>query len=241
MAPDRAVFKIQRFDPEVDASPYFDTYTVPIRERMTVLEALFEILDNHDGSVAFRSSCRGAVCGSDALYINGRFRLACNTAIAPLLPQEITISPLPYMRVIKDLVVDQDPFWRAYELIRPYLINPKTAPERERYQSPRDRKYIDEMLNCILCAACYSSCPMIWSDPEFLGPAQILKAHRFVADSRDMGERERVKILNQENGVWRCHTVFNCTEACPKNIPITYSIQALKRRSIANRLKFWQR
>src|SRR3990172_3110801 len=185
MAQDRAIIKIQRFDPEVDAAPYFDSYAIPLRKGMTVLDGLFEVLDQEDGSLAFRASCRGAICGSDAMYINGAFRLACNTAIAPLLPQDITISPLPYMRVIKDLVVDQEPFWAAYERIRPYLINPQTAPERERYQSPKDRKRIDEMLDCIRCTACYSSCPMTWSDQVWLGPAALLKAYRFNADSRD--------------------------------------------------------
>lgn len=241
MAQDRAIIKVQRFDPEVAQQPYFESYTIPLRAGMTVLEGLLDVLDQQDGSLAFRSSCRGAVCGSDAVYINGAFRLACNTAIAPLLPQEITVSPLPYMRVIKDLVVDMDPFWAAYEFIRPFLINPETAPERERHQSPKDRKHIDEMLDCILCAACYSSCPMVWSDQQFLGPAAILKAYRFVGDSRDIGERERVKVLDHENGVWRCHTVFNCAEACPKKINPTWSIEALKRRSMVNRLKFWQR
>ncbi len=241
MALDRAIIKVQRFDAEVDPAPYFDSYTIPLRKGMTVLEGLLEVLDQQDGSLAFRSSCRGAVCGSDAVYINGAFRLACNTAIAPLLPQEITVSPLPYMRVIKDLVVDMDPFWAAYDFIKPYLINPETAPERERYQSPKDRRHIDEMLDCILCAACYSSCPMVWSDQEFLGPAAILKAYRFVGDSRDKGERERIKKLDQENGVWRCHTVFNCAEACPKKINPTWSIEALKRQGVVNRLKFWQR
>lgn len=241
MPQDSAIFKIQRYDPEVDALPYFTTYSVSLRKGMTVLEGLLDILDQQDGSLAFRASCRGAVCGSDSMYINGAFRLACNTAIAPLLPREITISPLPYMRIVKDLVVDMDPFWTAYERIKPYLINPETAPERERHQSAKDRKHIDEMLDCILCASCYSSCPMVWSDSEFLGPAAFLKAYRFVGDSRDQGQRERIKAVGHENGVWRCHTVFNCTEACPKKINVTWSIEALKRRSIVNRLKFWQR
>ena len=241
MAQDRAIIKIQRFDPEVDAAPYFDSYAIPLRKGMTVLDGLFEVLDQQDGSLAFRASCRGAICGSDAMYINGAFRLACNTAIAPLLPQEIVVSSLPYMRVIKDLVVDMEPFWRAYEFIKPYLINPETAPDRERRQSPKARKHFDEMLDCILCAACYSSCPMTWSDPAWLGPAALLKAYRFVGDTRDKGERDRIRVLDQENGVWRCHTIFNCHEACPKKINVTYSIEALKRRGIQNRLKFWQR
>lgn len=241
MAQDRATFKIQRFDPAVDTAPYFDTYTIPLRKGLTVLEGLFDVLDDQDGSLAFRYCCRGAVCGSDALYINGAFRLACNTPVAPLLPREITVSPLPYMRVIKDLVVDMDPFWAAYERIKPYLINPETAPERERHQTPQQRQHIDEMLDCILCAACYSSCPMTWSDPQFLGPAAFVKAYRFMGDSRDRGERERLPLLGSENGVWRCHTIFNCAEACPKKINPTWSIEALKRRSIVNRLKFWRR
>jgi succinate dehydrogenase / fumarate reductase iron-sulfur subunit len=241
MAEERATFRIQRFDPQHDQSPHTETFYVPLRKGMTVLEGLLDIVDSQDGSLAFRYSCRGAICGSDAMYINGAFRLACETQIASLLPGEVHISPLPYMKVIKDLVVDQEPFFRAYERIKPFLINEEPPPEKERLQTPEQRKQIDEMIDCILCASCYSSCPMHWTDSEFLGPAALLKAYRFVGDSRDRGERERIKVVDSENGVWRCHTVFNCTEACPKKINLTWSIQALKRRSLINRLKFWQR
>jgi len=232
-------FKVLRFDPDSGEEPRFDYYDVPVREGQTVLEGLFYILDKLDGSLAFRYSCRGAVCGSCAMYINGAHRLACGTQIASLNADTITISPLPNMPVIRDLVVDMTSFFENYERVRPYLIRKTPPPEKEHLQSPAQRKEIDEMTNCILCASCYSACPMVWTDKRYLGPAALVKAYRFVADSRDEGTKERLEIVADEHGVWRCHTIFNCAEACPKKINGTYSIQQLKKRAMLQRLKFW--
>lgn len=237
-----AVMKVFRFDPDKDKEAYYDTYRFNARPGMTVLEGLFEVLDHLDSSLAFRYSCRGAICGSCAMYINGSYRLACGTQMAPLMEAsgEVVVSPLPHLPIIRDLVVDMTQFFEKYEAVRPYLIERGKTPEKEILQSPKQRKKFDEMLDCILCACCYSSCPTVWTDKEYLGPAALLKAYRFVADSRDHGAKERLALVNSEDGAWRCHTIFNCAEACPKNINPTYSIQHLKRLATWQRLKFWE-
>jgi succinate dehydrogenase/fumarate reductase iron-sulfur protein len=221
-------FKIQRFDPEVDRAPHFDTFKVEIAGSMSVLEALFYILENLDGTLSFRYSCRGAVCGSCAMYINGRNRLACQTLIKTLRTRVITVSPLPHQPIIKDLVVEMDRFFEKYERIKPYLTNNSAPPLKERLQSIKQRARIDEMINCILCGACYSACSLAATDAEFLGPAALTKAYRFLADSRDSAQKERLAEVKGEHGAYRCHTLFNCGEVCPKKIVPTYSIQKLK-------------
>jgi len=225
-------FKIERFDPDVNKTPHFETYEVDAGKEMSVLEALFYILENLDGSLAFRYSCRGAVCGSCAMRINGKIRLACQTLIKTLKSKTITISPLPHLPIIKDLVVDMDRFFEKYKKIKPYLICDSTLPEKEIIQSKKDRQKIDEMINCILCGSCYAACTVSALDREFLGPAALTKAYRFVADSRDRAKSERLQMVGGEHGVFRCHTIFNCAQACPKNIVPTYSIQKLKGASI---------
>ena len=197
---------------------------------MTVLEAIFEVLEKQDGSIAFRYACRGAICGSCAMFINGSHRLACGTQVTSLNTTEITISPLPHLPLIKDLAVDMTPFFDNYEAIKPYLIANTPPPEKERLQSPDQRKAIDEAIDCILCGICYSSCPVVWTNKDYLGPSALLKAYRFVADSRDEGLKERLATVGTEKGVWRCHTIFNCSEACPKGINPTNAIQQLKKR-----------
>ena len=236
----KAEFRIMRFDPDDGEQPYFDHYEVPLRDGLTVLEGLFYVLDKLDGSIAFRYACRGAICGSCAMYINGAYRLACATQIADLKGQ-VTITPLPNMPVIKDLVVDMSSFFENYERIKPYLIRKTGVSETEHIQSPQQRKVFDEMTNCILCASCYSSCPMVWTDQKYIGPAAFVKAYRYVADSRDEGKKERLGIVADEHGVWRCHTIFNCAEACPKKINGTYSIQQLKKMASAQKLRFWEK
>ncbi|MEW5933334.1 MAG: succinate dehydrogenase iron-sulfur subunit [Bacillota bacterium] len=222
-------FTVFRFDPEVDREPRYSTYQVPVGEGTTLLEALLWIVDNVDGSLSFRYACREAICGACAMFVNGKHRLACKTQIKDLRADEVVVHPLPHLPIIKDLVVDMSGFWEKYRAVRPYLIA-EGLGEREFYQSHADRQAIDEMLNCILCACCYSSCPMVWTNPKYLGPAALLKAYRFAGDTRDKGGLERLKLVAGEDGVWRCHTVFNCAEACPKDINITWSIQALKRK-----------
>ena len=238
-AESKAVLKVFRFDPERDEEPYFDIFEINAREGMTVLEALFEILENHDNSLCFRYTCRGAVCGSCAMYINGAYRLACETQLSALGPGEITVYPLPHLAIIKDLVVDMAPFFEKFEMIMPYL-KAGTSPEKERLQSVKDRKVIDDAINCIMCASCYSACPMTWANKDYLGPSALNKAYRFVADSRDEAGSERLALVSRENGIFRCHTIFNCVEACPKKIDQTSSIQQLKRKTMSHRLKFWR-
>lgn len=222
-------FTVFRFDPSTEQEPRYSTYDVPVQEGTTLLEALLWIVDNADGSLSFRYACREAICGACAMFVNGRHRLACKTQIKDLRAEEVVVHPLPHLPIVKDLVVDMSGFWEKYRQIRPYLIA-QGLGDREILQSHKDRMAIDEMLNCILCACCYSSCPMVWTNPDYLGPAALLKAYRFVRDTRDQGGRERLRLVEGEDGVWRCHTVFNCAEACPKDINITWSIQALKRR-----------
>jgi len=228
-----------RYDPDGDASPHFDRFTVPWRPGMTVLEALFHILDYQDSSLAFRSSCREGVCGSCAMYISGAYRLACHTLLEHLPRREATVSPLPHLPLLKDLVVDMEPFFRHYQRIMPYLLTQGTPPEREYLQSPQQRRALNIHIDCILCAACHSACPLTWTDEDFLGPAALNKAYRFVADSRDGAQRERLRVVDPS--IWKCHTVFNCMEACPKDIPITTAIESLRRKRLIQRLKFWQR
>ncbi|MHB0871274.1 MAG: succinate dehydrogenase/fumarate reductase iron-sulfur subunit [Chloroflexota bacterium] len=230
-----ATLKVWRFDPKVDEKPYYQSYQVPVNPGMTVLQGLFYVTDRLDGSLSYRSCCRAGVCGSCAMFINGAYRLACETQIGWFPEGEITIGPLPRLKVIKDLVVDLEPFFAKYEQIKPYLINNSKPPEKERLQSPKDRRKLNETIDCILCASCYSSCPTVWMSEEedgYLGPAALTKAWRFVADSRDEGTKERMEVVASEHGLWRCHTAFNCVEACPKKINCTDSIQNLKKKAI---------
>jgi succinate dehydrogenase / fumarate reductase iron-sulfur subunit len=236
MANETAKLRVFRYDPDQDAEPRYDCYEIPAREGLTVLEALFYILEHVDPSLAFRYACRGAVCGSCAMYINGSYKLACGTQVSSYKGKEIVINPLPHLQVVKDLVVDMAPFFAKYEAIRPYLINNTPPPEKEWPQSPRERKRIDEMIDCILCACCYSSCPSVWMDPEYKGPAALLKANRFNVDTRDRGAGDRMPVLDDEDGLWRCHTIFNCVEACPKDINVTSAIQTAKRTAVKRKL-----
>lgn len=225
-----------RFDPEVDSEGRFDEFVVPDREGMTVLEALFHILEREDGSLAFRFACRGAVCGSCAMHINGRFRLACATQVADL-GGEVTVRPLNHLPIVKDLVVDMSGFFERYEKLRPYLLDEGAAcGEAARLQGPVERARLDGLIECILCTCCHASCAFTGTDPEYLGPALLLKADRFRADSRETGHAERLAPVDSEHGVWRCHTALNCAEACPKDLNPAASISALKAAAIRARL-----
>lgn len=229
------LFKLYRFDPDVDKEPRYQTYQVPTPPGQTVLLGLYHILENLDKTISFRSSCRSAVCGSCAMHINGRNRLACETQVSTLGP-EVLVEPLPHLPVIKDMVVDMAGFWEKYERVRPYLITLSPDPETERLQSPADRKKIDEFIDCILCACCHSSCSLDWWDKEYLGPMALAKAYRFLADSRDEGKAERLRLVATEDGLFRCHTIFNCTEECPKKISPTLAIQQMKRQVLIGKL-----
>ena len=229
--------RIYRRDPDLDPAPKYQNYQIELTPGLTVLMALYHVLENVDKTLAFRSSCRSAVCGSCGMHINGKNRLACETQVAPL-GNEIVIEPLPHLPVLKDLVVDMTSFWTKYERVRPYLISLNAPPPsgKERLQSPEDRKKIDSFIDCILCACCHSSCSLDWWDKEYLGPAALGKAYRFVADSRDEGGIERLKIVANEEGVFRCHTIFNCTEECPKQISPTFGIQEMKKKVLVAKL-----
>jgi succinate dehydrogenase / fumarate reductase iron-sulfur subunit len=224
----QVTLRIQRFNPETDTKPYYREYTVEVEPTDRVLDALNIVKWYQDGSLTFRRSCAHGVCGSDAMRINGRNRLACKVLIKDLGPK-ITIEPLLGFRIIRDLVVDMEPFFAQYRTVMPYLINEEPPPVRERLQSPEERALYDDTTKCILCACCTSACPIFWTN-EWLGPAAIVNAHRFLFDSRDRATEERLAILNQRFGVWRCRTIFNCTEACPRGIQVTNAIEQVKRR-----------
>jgi len=227
--------KIRRFDPEKDTEPRWQSFTVPALPTDRVLNLLHYIKWELDGSLTFRRSCAHGVCGSDAMRINGVNRLACKVLVRDL-PGEITIEAVKGLPLEKDLVVDMEPFFEAYRSIKPFLITYGNAPSRERTQSQADRARFDDTTKCILCAACTTSCPVYWTDGSYFGPAAIVNAHRFVFDSRDQGGDERLEILNDREGVWRCRTTFNCTEACPRGIEITKAIAEVKRALLFRRV-----
>ena len=187
-----------------------------------------------DGSLTFRRSCAHGVCGSDAMRINGVNRLACKILLKDL-GDDIMVEPIKGLPVLKDLIVDMEPFFEAFRAVKPFLITDGREPTRERLQSAEDRERFDDTTKCILCAACTTSCPVFWNDESYFGPQAIVNAHRFIFDSRDEGAEERLEILNDKEGVWRCRTTFNCTDACPRGIQVTKAIQEVKRALIFRR------
>ncbi|MCC9739812.1 succinate dehydrogenase iron-sulfur subunit [Streptomyces sp. MNU89] len=229
-------FRIRRFNPEVSADASWEDFRFEIDPKERVLDALHKIKWELDGTLTFRRSCAHGICGSDAMRINGRNRLACKTLIKDMNPEKpITVEPIKGLAVLKDLVVDMEPFFQAYRDIMPFLVTEGNEPTRERLQSAEDRERFDDTTKCILCAACTSSCPVFWNDGQYFGPQAIVGAHRFIFDSRDEGGEQRLEILNSKEGVWRCRTTFNCTEACPRGIEITKAIQEVKRALITRR------
>jgi succinate dehydrogenase / fumarate reductase iron-sulfur subunit len=219
---------IRRFDPEKAEDASWQEFEVEMHSTDRVLDALHKIKWEQDGSLTFRRSCAHGVCGSDAVRINGRNRLACKTLIKDLdINSTITVEPIKGLPVEKDLVVDMNPFYQAYRDINPFLVA-NDKPEKERLQSPEDRARYDDTTKCILCAACTTSCPVFWTDGQYFGPAAIVNAHRFIFDSRDQEAEVRLDILNDKEGVWRCRTTFNCTEACPRGIEVTKAIAEVK-------------
>ncbi|HEX3723425.1 MAG TPA: succinate dehydrogenase iron-sulfur subunit [Nitrolancea sp.] len=220
--------RIQRYDPDVDVKPHYDNYSVEVEPTDRVLDALNKIKWHQDGTLTFRRSCAHGVCGSDAMRINGRNRLACKVLIKDI-GSKMTIEPMLGFEVIKDLVVDMEPFFDSYKKVMPFLINDVPPPASERLQSAEQRAIFDDTTKCILCGACTSSCPITWSNEDWIGPAAIVNAHRFIYDSRDQGTEARLEVLNEKSGVWRCRTVFNCTDACPRGIHVTNAISQVKR------------
>jgi succinate dehydrogenase / fumarate reductase iron-sulfur subunit len=234
--------RILRFDPEAKPSaaaaeapaPTWQTYQVEVSPMDKILDVLIKVKAEQDGSLTFRRSCGHGICGSDAMLINNRNRLACKTRV-DMVGKKISVAPLPGLPVVKDLVVDMSGFFTKYRSVKPFLINDEPEPERERLQSAKGRARFDDTTKCILCAACTTSCPSFWARPEYVGPAAIVQAHRFIFDSRDEGAAERLEILSDENGVWRCRTIFNCTDACPRGINITGAILDVSKAIVARR------
>ncbi|MDD5368093.1 MAG: succinate dehydrogenase iron-sulfur subunit [Anaerolineaceae bacterium] len=222
--------KLYRFNPVIEQKPHYDSHTLVVDPDDRVLDVLERIKGFTDGTLSFRRSCGHGVCGSDAMRINGRNRLACKVLIQDLDSDVITIEPLLGLKVMRDLIVDMGPFFNHYKAVVPYFISdlPIPADGKERLQSPADRAKIDDTTKCILCAACTTACPSFWSNGKYVGPAAIVNAHRFIFDSRDTAAAERLKVLAQPDGVWRCRTIFNCTEACPRDIKVTKAISEVK-------------
>lgn len=223
--------KIYRFNPEKGEKPKWESFQVEAEPGDRVLDVLNSIKWYQDSTLAFRRSCAHGVCGSDAMVINGKNRLACKILLKDLIKDggTLTIEPIRGLGVERDLIVDMDPFFESYRAVLPYFINDTPPPAGERLQSPEDRERFDQGTKCILCAACTTSCPIFWVNGRYLGPAAIVQAHRFIFDSRDEGAHLRTSQLNQNTGVWRCRTAYNCTEACPRDIPITELIEEVKR------------
>ena len=228
-------FKILRFNPERDSKPHWETYPVDLEPTDRVLDGLEAVKNRLDGTLSLRRSCAHGVCGSDAMMINGRNRLACKMLIRDV-QQPITVEPMRGFKVLKDLIVDMEGFFSKYRRVQPYLIEKEPAPEKERLQSPKDRERFDDTTKCILCGACTTSCPSFWANPDYVGPAAIVQAHRFLLDSRDQGKEERLSVLNTHDGVWRCRTIFNCVEACPRGINVTKAIAEVKQAIVRGKV-----
>jgi succinate dehydrogenase / fumarate reductase iron-sulfur subunit len=227
--------RIRRYNPEVSADPWWDEFTVEMEPTDRLLDALHEVKWRHDGTLALRRSCAHGICGSDAILVNGKNDLACKVLVRDVAPR-VTVEPIRGLAVKKDLIVDMEPFFEGYKAVLPYLINEEDPGHGERIQTPEERERYDDTTKCILCAACTTSCPIFWGDGEYIGPAAIVNAHRFIFDSRDKGANERLRVLSDKTGVFRCRTTFNCTEACPRGIKVTQAIQEVKRAILFERL-----
>ncbi len=219
--------KVFRFNPEIDKKPHYEKYTLEAQPTDRVLDLLEHVKGYIDGTLSYRRSCAHGICGSDAMRINGRNRLACK-ALVKDVGSKITVEPILGLRVIKDMIVDMEPFFESYRSIMPYLVNDDPVPNQERLQSPEQRERFDDTTKCILCAACTTSCPSFWASDKYIGPASIVNSHRFIFDSRDQAGAERLSLLTDQWGVYRCHTIFNCTEACPREIQVTQAIGEVK-------------
>ena len=229
----KVTLKVFRYNPENGGQPRYDVFHLDVDPNDRVLDLLEMVKGYHDGSLSYRRSCAHGICGSDAMRINGRNRLACKTLVKDL-GDTIVVEPILGLPVLKDLIVDMEPFFQAYRKVMPWFINNDPPPARERLQSPEEREIFDEGTKCILCAACTTSCPVFWVNGTYIGPSAIVNAHRFIFDSRDQGNAERFEALSGGGGVWRCRTAYNCTEACPREIPVTHLIEEVKRAIMFN-------
>ena len=228
--------RVKRYDPERDTKPHWDHFQVQVKAfRSVVLDALHAAKWHQDGTLTFRRSCAHGVCGSDAMVINGANALACQALIQDY-GDVITVEAIRGLPVIKDLVVDMEPFFAQYRSVLPFLINSDDPGYQERHQTAEERERFDDTTKCILCAACTTSCPIYWGNDSYVGPAAIVNAHRFIFDSRDEAGEQRLDILNQRSGVWKCRTTFNCSEACPRGIKVTQAIAEVKRAILFDRI-----
>jgi len=219
--------RILRYNPETDKKHHYENYTVEAELTDQVLDLLNKVKWDQDGTLAYRRSCAHGVCGSDAIRINGVNRLACKVLVRDV-GTKITVEPILGMPVIKDLIVDMEKFFDHYRSVMPYFINDEPPPVQERLQSQEQRSRFDDTTKCILCAACTTSCPSFWASGEYVGPAAIVQAHRFIFDSRDQGAEQRLQVLNDRMGIWRCHDIYNCTDACPREIEVTKALGEVK-------------
>ena len=223
-------FRIFRFNPDRDENPYYQDFTLDVRPTDRILDCLNRIRWEQDPTLAYRMSCAHGVCGSDGMRINSVCALACQRLVKDYKGTEFLIEPLPVFRVAKDLIVDLAPFFEKYRVIKPYLLNDSLPPEKERLQEREARQVFDPAIRCILCACCSAACPVSSQNESYLGPAALLRAFRYLFDSRDMGEEARVQILDNENGIWGCKTMWKCTEVCPKDIPVTQCLGRIKKK-----------
>jgi succinate dehydrogenase / fumarate reductase iron-sulfur subunit len=230
----KVTLKIQRYNPETDKAPYFKEYPVEADSSDRVLDALMHVKNFVDGTLAMRRSCAHGVCGSDAMIINGQERLACKTLIQDVADADgtvVKIEPLKHLSLLRDLMVGQEEFFARWRRVKPFLINEQGVDEMERVQSPEERAVFDDPTKCILCASCYSACPILdGKNTAFIGPAALAQAARFIFDSRDRGFAERLEVLDHPDGVWACENHFQCTRVCPRGIKITKNINLVKRR-----------
>jgi succinate dehydrogenase / fumarate reductase iron-sulfur subunit len=232
----KVTLKVLRFNPEKDEKPYFKDYTIEQEPTDRVLDGLNYVKWHIDGTLTLRRSCAHGICGSDAMRINGKNMLACK-ALFKDLGEKITIEPITGLSIIKDLVVDMEPFMEHYRTVLPFFINETPPPSYgERLQTVEDRAIFDDTTKCILCACCTTSCPSFWAKSDYVGPAAIVQAHRFIFDSRDQAADERLDILSDPDGVWRCRTIYNCTDACPRGIKVTQAIGEVKKAMLYRRL-----
>jgi succinate dehydrogenase / fumarate reductase iron-sulfur subunit len=229
-------FEIFRYDATEDAPPRFDVYELEPDREMSVLEAILKIQDEQDPSLAFRYACRGAVCGSCAMSINGKLNLACRVLLAGLGTRRVVIEPLPNLEIIRDLVVDMDPFWEKYEQVQPWL-HAELEGEKESRMSEDQRGRIDQYVNCILCALCYGACPVLKGNKRFTGPAALAKLYRFLADSRDERDGTTLEQEDAHEGAWGCHTITRCIQACPKAVRPTDGIEGVRRKLVVQKFK----
>ncbi|MGC3874026.1 succinate dehydrogenase iron-sulfur subunit [Halomonas sp. GXIMD04776] len=227
---------IYRYNPETDSAPYMQEFQVDTQGRDVMVLNVLELIKQQDSSMAYRRSCREGVCGSDGMNINGTNGLACITPLSAVVKNnKLTLRPLPGLPVVRDLVVDMGIFYKQYERIQPYLQNDTTPPAIERLQSPEERDKLDGLYECILCACCSTACPSFWWNPDkFVGPAGLLQAYRFLADSRDTAARERLAELEDPFSVFRCRGIMNCVAVCPKGLNPTRAIGKIRELLVEN-------